>query len=158
MIFPDKTLDSIGELKKNLHLCIKQNVIIGIKVPKSMPKILTFDFCTLSIYDNYTIAIIDQGVHVHKKMGKLIIDTITPYYQNSPFVYITNRKYSYSVDPTIYLETSKIHTLLGLAVVSIEELPINNVKVEKLFANKPFKTFKTIEDAISWAQILIKVG
>ncbi len=122
-----------------------------------MPENLTLDFCTLEIYDTYVISTIDEGVHVNKKMGQLLIDSIIPHYKNIPFVYITNRKYSYSIDPTIYLKTSKINDLLGFAIVSTDKLPLNNVKVEKLFANKPLETFNTLKDAIFWAKKLTQI-
>ncbi|AUC76316.1 hypothetical protein CW732_11825 [Olleya sp. Bg11-27] len=72
-----------------------------------------------------------------------------------PFVYITNRIHSYSVDPIIYKDVSQIKTLQGFAVVSQTQSG-KNAEIERLFLNKPFEIFTDIEDAKTWASKIIK--
>ncbi len=73
-----------------------------------------------------------------------------------PFVYITNRINSYSVDPQIYFETSKIKNLAGFAVVSKKYKAKSNAEIEKMFFSKPFEIFGDLDSAKKWATQLLE--
>ncbi len=121
-----------------------------------MPKILTYDFCTLRFYSNYMIAEINEE-HLTPNKNQVLIDSAKTHYVNNPFVYITYRKYSYSVDPVVFIKTSKISNLLGIAVVTATPASKSgNTKIEKLFYNKPYEIFSTLDDAIEWAQQILE--
>jgi len=113
--------------------------------------IKVFDFCILKFYDNYVISIINEGVIITEKISKKISKTAINYYQGKPFVYITHRIHSYSVDPNVYYNVSKIKNLAGFVVVSDNKSSIKNAIIEKIFLNKPFQIFSSLEDAILWA-------
>jgi hypothetical protein len=96
---------------------------------------------------------VKDGVHLIKKHNHVLVNLADTYYRNKRFVYITHRVNSYSVDPAIYNETSKIESLLGFAVVSKTPVSSANALVEKLFMkNKPFEIFKELHEAINWAK------
>ncbi|MGB5364411.1 MAG: hypothetical protein WBN17_14020 [Aureibaculum sp.] len=114
--------------------------------------IKVFDFCILKFYDNYVISIINEGVTVSKDISDKICQTAINYYQGKPFVYITHRIHSYSVDPSVYHDVSKIKNLAGFVVVSESKLSIKNALLEKIFLNKPFQIFSNLEDAVLWAE------
>ena len=61
-----------------------------------------------TIHDNYLITVMHEGVTVSVESNKILIDLANQYFINKPFVYITHRKNSYGVDPSIYKETRKI--------------------------------------------------
>lgn len=121
-----------------------------------MPKTLTFDFCNMTIYDKYVVVVMKEGVNVRPEHNNVLIDVTKNYYSKKAFVYITHRINSYSVDPKIYLETSKIENLKGFAVVSQNYKAKVNAQVEKMFFNKPFEIFTNLDDAINWADNLLK--
>ncbi|WP_296384167.1 hypothetical protein [Winogradskyella sp.] len=120
-----------------------------------MKEILNFDFCDMTVYDNYVVVVIKEGVNVTPHYNDVLIEVTNTYYSNKPFVYITHRINSYSVDPKIYFETSKIENLKGFAVVSKEYKAKVNAEIEKMFFNKPFEIFGVLDDAIAWAKTII---
>ena len=121
-----------------------------------MKKSLTYDFCTIDIYDNYLVTRINAGIHITPEHNEILLDLVQQYFKDKRFVYLTHRIYSYSVDPSIYKETSKIENLAGFGVIA--EIPVSraNAQIEKLFLTKPFEIFNTLEDAILWAESIIK--
>ncbi|MGB1210512.1 MAG: hypothetical protein ACPG41_03760 [Lacinutrix venerupis] len=121
-----------------------------------MTKIINIDIGYVSIFDNYIIMEIDQGVIVTKEHNQLLVDIVDKFYKDKGVVYISNRKNSYSVNPSVYYETNKIKNIIGLAVVSENGMAVSNAEIEKLFFNKPFEIFSNLEDAKKWANELYK--
>ncbi|MFK7783269.1 hypothetical protein [Psychroserpens sp.] len=120
-----------------------------------MTDVIKYDFCTMHIYDNYMIVVINEGVTVTPEHNNVLLNVVDTYYKNNPFVYITHRVNSYAVDPAIYKETSKIENLAGFCVVSADYKAKRNAEIEKLFLNKPFEIFDTIEEAKTWSNELL---
>ncbi len=120
-----------------------------------MLDLLKFDFCDMQIYDNYLIVIMKEGVIIKPAHNKVLLNVAETYYISKRFVYISNRLHSYSVDPAIYFETSKIENLAGFAVVSKDFKAKSNAEVEKLFLDKPFEIFNTIDEAVNWAKSIL---
>ena len=116
-----------------------------------MKESLTFDFCNMTIYDNYIITVINEGITLLEKHNSILIKVAESYFVDKPFIYITNRINSYSVDPKIYFNTAQIPNLKGFAVVTNNYQAKVNAKIEKMFFNKPFEIFIELEDAITWA-------
>ena len=116
-----------------------------------MKESLTFDFCNMTIYDNYIITVINEGITLLEKHNSILIKVAESYFVDKPFIYITNRINSYSVDPKIYFNTAQIPNLKGFAVVTNNYQAKVNAKIEKMFFNKPFEIFTEVEDAITWA-------
>ena len=120
-----------------------------------MIKSLKYPFCTIDVYENFVISTINKGFHLTPDKNKILEDIANDYFRDKPFVYISHRKYSYSVDPSIYIQTSKMKDLVGMAVVAKAPLSKGNAKVEKLFLNKPFEIFTNFDDAVKWAKSLV---
>ncbi|QXP58584.1 hypothetical protein [Olleya sp. HaHaR_3_96] len=112
-------------------------------------------FCSLLVSGNIIIAEIDEGITLNKALSDAIIYFASLAFKGMPFVYITNRIHSYSVDPIIYKDVSQVKTLQGFAVVSQTQSG-KNAEIERLFLNKPFEIFTDIEDAKTWASKIIK--
>ena len=113
---------------------------------------LKYDFCEIEIYDNYIVSIMFEGINLTPDKNDILLNIATKYFKNSNFGYITNRIHSYSVDPSIYIETSKIENLVSFAIVSSKQIHISNTEIEKLFYKKAFKHFTTLKDAIKWTE------
>ncbi|OUR91812.1 hypothetical protein A9Q87_08370 [Flavobacteriales bacterium 34_180_T64] len=123
-----------------------------------MTDVIKFDFCEMHIYDYYVVVIINEGVTITPAHNQVLINIVDTYFKNKKFVYITHRIHSYSVDPAIYFETSKIENLAGFAVVSDDYKAKSNAEIEKLFLSKPFEIFSTLEDAVSWAKSILNIA
>jgi len=117
-----------------------------------MIDLLKFDFCDIEIYEDYVVVTINEGVTVMPKHNTILINIVDTYFRHREFVYITHRVNSYAVDPSIYLETSKIKNLRVFVVVSKDYKAKANAEVEMLFFNKPFKIFDDLQEAKEWAE------
>ena len=122
-----------------------------------MPKTLKYPFCIIEVYDDYVVSCINEGFHLTPDKNKILEDIANEYFYDKPFVYITHRKFSYSVDPAIYLQTSEIFNLAGFAVVAQVPLAKGNAEIEKLFLNKPFEIFTSLDEAKSWAKSILAI-
>lgn len=121
-----------------------------------MKEFLTFSFCDMTIYDHNVVVVMKEGINITPDYNEVLIEVTNTYFKNRPFVYITHRLNSYSVDPKIYHETVKIKNLIGFAVVSKDYKAKVNAQIEQLFFNKPFEIFTELENAFSWADQLIE--
>ncbi len=114
------------------------------------------EFCTAELYNDYAIVIMKKGVTVAPKYIGTFLEIVNKHYKNKPFVYISYRINSYSVNPATHLESSKVPSLIGVAVVSDDPLQKIQTKVEKPFFEKEFQHFNTIEEALNWKDEIIK--
>ena len=115
-----------------------------------MRTLLNYEFCEVEVYNNYIVVVMHEGINLTPKKNEVLLNIAIKYFKNTPFGYITHRIHSYSVDPSIYFETSKIENLVAFAVVSSKQINITNSKLEKIFYKNPFQHFIELEDAISW--------
>lgn len=119
--------------------------------------IIELDFGKLEFYDTYLISTIYEGVTVDQEKNNILLDIILKYYKKKPYVYISNRIYSYAVDPSIYVICSQFETLLGFGVVSTEEIKRRNTELEKMFYQKKFEVFDSLDVAVNWAKHYVEI-
>ncbi|MDX1270395.1 hypothetical protein [Bizionia paragorgiae] len=113
-------------------------------------------FCELTFYEHYVISVVHEGVNLTTELSLKITAVILDFYNGKPFTYITHRKHSYSLDPLIYNNTSKVDNLLAFAVVTHNYYNEQNTEVERLFLKKPYMVFPTLLGAKNWATIVFK--
>jgi hypothetical protein len=101
------------------------------------------------------VVVMKEGIDITPDYNAILVEITDTYFSEKPFVYITHRINSYSVDPKIYYRTEKIKNLVGFAVVSSNYQAKTNAKIEQMFFSKPFKIFDSLEEAITWAISLI---
>lgn len=116
---------------------------------------VTLSFCSLEIHNNKVISKINEGVVLTQDLTNEMVETIIPLFNNLPFVYITHRVHSYSVDPTVYISVSKIENLIGFGVVSTNHMALSSTDIERLFLKKPFEVFSELDKSIQWANTLL---
>ncbi|WP_299779827.1 hypothetical protein [uncultured Formosa sp.] len=121
-----------------------------------MKRLLTYEFGSLKLYENYVLAEMNEGVTITTKDNAILVNIAKEYYKGKPFAYISNRRHSYSVDPSVYLEASKIENLIGFAIVTNRPTALNNTKVERMFSKKTYITFEIISEAKLWANSIVK--
>lgn len=117
-----------------------------------MSVLLKYDFCEIEVFSNYLIVTISEGITLTPQHNQVLKDISLKHFKDKKFGYITHRVHSYSVDPRIYIETSKIENLAAFAIVSTRQINISNAEIEKLFFKKPFKHFDVLENAIAWVK------
>lgn len=116
-----------------------------------MAVVKKYPFGELSFHEHYMIAVMNEGITVSIELNAELYDLARNHFGSKNFVYITHRKNSYSVDPNIYFETSKIKNLIGFAVVLGDSVIIDNTDFERSFISIPFKAFNSLDDAKVWA-------
>ncbi len=121
-----------------------------------MPEVYNLSFCQLELHNDYVIATMNEGIVVNKENNAVLIEIAKKHFKGKPFVYITHRINSYSVDPTVYIPTAKIKSLKGFAVVSQSPIQRAHTNYERKFFGKNFQQFNTIEEALEWKDKIIK--
>lgn len=111
---------------------------------------------TISEYNSIAIVEIEEGVAVSSKNGLETFERLLSIIGGKPWVYISNRVNSYSLDPNDYRHLNEIITLKGIGVIQYEKSIKTALELEKMFIKKPFKTFDDIDSAIEWALERIK--
>ncbi len=120
-----------------------------------MYKKTRLSFCTIEIYEHTIVGTIDDGVDLTLEKSSEIIEVAINHFKSEPFVYIANRRHSYSVDPIIYKYNSELKNLKGFAIV-IDNLYDNTIEIEKIFSHKPIDTFESLDDALAWSKRIIE--
>ncbi|MHA7059388.1 hypothetical protein ACWGOQ_0019330 [Aquimarina sp. M1] len=121
-----------------------------------MTKYYDLGFAKVEIQEDFLKNTIVEGFLVTPEHNKLLLEFVRKYFDNKPFVYISNRVNSYAVDPTVYHETEKIDNLMGIAVVSKNCRQQRLTELEGKFFEKKLKYFTNINDALNWKNELLQ--
>ncbi len=110
----------------------------------------------VQVYQNYMVSIFDEGATLTLERAYQIIGISEIHFREKNFGYISLRKNSYAVDPTIYTYLRELENLKAFAIVSIKEMDMHNFKIEKLFYKKPMKFFIEYDNALAWVKQRVK--
>lgn len=110
-------------------------------------------FAYLLLKEHCFIATINEGVTIRMSEHLKFLEVIKTHFKNNPFVYIANRKHSYSVDVMLYPIVQSIPNLLGEAIVTHNDHDLYTFE-HHFFDKKPFKKFQVLQDAIDWGNSL----
>ena len=121
----------------------------------SMFHYYSFPHCEVFIFDEFLVTQIREGIVITPEHNQDLRDIIDLHFLNKNVVYISNRYFSYAVDPLTYLGTSKIHNLLAIAIVAQDDIKKTNAELESLFYKKTFEIFPTLSEAMAWVQNVI---
>jgi len=114
------------------------------------------DIGKVQVFDNYMVAIFDEGITLTLERVYQIIGISEIHFREKKFGFISLRKNSYAVDPTIYTYLRELVNLKAFAIVSIKEMDMHNFKIEKLFFKKPMKFFIEYTNALAWVKKRVK--
>lgn len=117
-----------------------------------------YSFGKIFIYDCYAVAIMNEGIIVTPENNLALVDISKTHFKNKKFGYISNRINSYSIDPSVYILTSKIENLVGFAIITDDPIKRLNSEVEKRFFKKPFEDFHTLNEGIGWIKSIINTS
>ncbi|MUH37255.1 STAS/SEC14 domain-containing protein [Zobellia amurskyensis] len=112
-----------------------------------------FGFAKFWFYPNYIVGEFAEGADVSKEDSIGPITFIKRIYSTTvPFIYISNRKNSYSMDPMGYKDiVDMFPNLIGMAIVSDNKYRRMIATLEKMFIKKPIGVFHKLEEAYEWA-------
>ncbi|WP_422084137.1 STAS/SEC14 domain-containing protein [Ulvibacterium sp.] len=111
----------------------------------------------VQVYDNYMVSIFDEGSTLTLERAYQIIGISEIHFRGKNFGFISLRKHSYAIDPTIYNYLRELENLKAFAIVSVKEVDMHNFKIEKLFYKKPMKFFIEFDNALAWVKQRVKV-
>ena len=114
------------------------------------------DIGTVQVFDNYMVATFDEGATVTLERAYQIIGISEIHFRDKNFGYISLRRNSYAVDPTIYNYLRGLENLKAFAIVSKKEIDMHNFKIEKLFYKKPMEIFIEFDNALAWIKKRVK--
>jgi len=111
---------------------------------------------TVQVYDNYMVSIFEEGATLTLEKAYQILGIAEIHFRDKDFGYISLRKNSYAVDPTVYTYIRGLDNLKAFAIVSVKEIDMHNFKIEKLFYKKPMKFFIEFDNALTWVKRRVK--
>jgi hypothetical protein len=114
------------------------------------------DVGKIQVYDNYMVANFDEGATITLERAYQIIGISEIHFRGKDFGYISLRKNSYAIDPTIYTYIRQLENLKAFAIVSVKEIDMHNFKIEKLFYKKQMKFFIEFDNALIWVKRRLK--
>ena len=118
-----------------------------------------YDFGTLTVGDHFIVGEMKEGTDIQLDIVSKLIDIAHERFNGERWAYISNRVNSYSLQPLVHFELSKVEKdMIAFAVVTDKELHIKNAELEKSYAGGryEFECFANIENAIDWVTKLLK--
>lgn len=106
----------------------------------------------IQVFENYMVSVFEDGATLTLERAYQILGIAEIHFRNKDFGYISLRKNSYAIDPTVYTYLRGLDNLKAFAIVSVKEIDMHNFKIEKLFYKKPMKFFIQYENALAWVK------
>lgn len=115
------------------------------------------DVGKVQVFENYMVSLFDEGATLTLERAYQIIGISEIHFRNKNFGFISLRKHSYAVDPTVYTYLRQLDNLRAFAIVSVKEIDMHNFKIEKMFYKRPMKFFIEFDNALAWVKRKVKV-
>lgn len=120
-------------------------------------KSVDLEFTSLEFYNNYAVSVVKEDTVFSHSQFMTIAETCSDFYNGKKFVYISSRKNNYNVNPTVYVKLEEIRkNLIGIAIVSDKVASLKMAEFERNFSKAEFKIFLELDEAVEWANDLIK--
>jgi len=112
---------------------------------------------TFRFYENVIIGQIREGMQINLDNALPIFALGWEQYKNKDVVYISDRKYSYSLDPTMHFETKKLVPFIaGYGWVVYNPVAERAARLEERFLDFPTAVFRSMDPALTWAWNLLQ--
>lgn len=117
-----------------------------------MKNIYELDFGTIKVFDNLLVSELKEGILFDVESKRQLLEIGSREFQGKPYGYISNRLFSYAVDPMVYREFATYSPLRAIAVVTREGIGWKSAQLEKSFCTDQnrFKIFTSYEKALQW--------
>lgn len=112
----------------------------------------------LMLYPNIVVGEIKEGMHIAYENFNIASQILAEEYKGTrPFIYISNRTNSYSMDPVAYKDLlALVPNLKGFAVVAKSKRRRMMSNLERIFIKKPMRVFETMDEAFEWSFKLLE--
>ncbi len=119
-------------------------------------KKIEFPFGNFYISNQFLISELNEGIHFDWNKILQVIDVIYDYFGGyKKIAYISNRIYSYSIEPHLWLKFHEEYDfIIATATVSYNDFNYMNATIEKLFSKSSLKRCSNLDEAIHWIQNL----
>ncbi|MGB3145488.1 MAG: STAS/SEC14 domain-containing protein [Maribacter sp.] len=125
---------------------------IGSSKKKVIVREYELEIGKIQVFENYMVSIFDEGSTLTLERAYQIIGISEIHFRDKNFGFISLRKNSYAIDPTIYNYLKQLDNLKAYAIVSVKEIDMHNFKIEKLFYKKSMKFFIEYDNALKWVK------
>lgn len=116
------------------------------------------DIGNFTFYPNIIVGEFSEGVHVSFENATIPIQIATQLFgDKKPLIYISNRKNSYSMNPVGYKEVVDLFpNFKAFGIIAQTKRRRMLANLESVFIKKPMRVFDNLEDALSWAEEILK--
>jgi len=114
-------------------------------------------FGSFYFFEDFVVSELNEGVHFDWQRVKILSDLMISHYgkKRKGIVYISNRVNSYSIEPQSWLKFDKKYNLFQASgIVAYDQRGGLSVVLERLFSKERIKRFRSLKDAIDWANNL----
>ncbi len=116
------------------------------------------DVGKIQVYDNYIVAIFDEGATLTLERAYQIIGISEIHFRDRPFGIISQRIHSFAIDPVVYTYLRELENLKAYAIVSSREVDMHNFNIERMFYKKPMKFYIEYGNALNWVRRRVKAA
>jgi hypothetical protein len=107
---------------------------------------------TFSFYKHVIVGQVREGMQISMDNVLPLLALSWEAYQNTSVIYISDRKYSYSLDPTMYFEVRKlIPQMTGYAWVVYNDINRQIAELEARFLQCPNAIHMSMDEALKWS-------
>lgn len=114
------------------------------------------DYCEIFLLENVLVKQIEEGQIISSNHIDELLQILDKHFKDKPVVYLSNRTFSYSVDPLVYKEVSKIKNIIGIGIIVSGNQRVQNAFYEGKFYEKEFEVFRHFYEAMTWANSLLE--
>jgi hypothetical protein len=118
---------------------------------------LELDIGSFRFYPNMVISEMNEGVTVKfDDLLPALLRGLEIYSIETPLIYLSDRRNSYSFDPTLHLEAKAVFSnLRGYGVIVYDEMNLRIAELEQQFMECPVNIFYSLDEAKHWAKGLL---
>lgn len=124
---------------------------------RKIEKEIEYEFACLKLYKNIAVVEPNESVNLTVEMAQVALNDIKDYFDGE-YAFINNAKNTYSVDAAVYEVFATNERISCLAIVSyrnMSEFIFENFEKD-LFGHKLVKLFVNLDDALDWAETILK--
>lgn len=112
---------------------------------------------TFRFYEQVVVGQVREGLQISMDNVLPLLALSWEAYRDTSVVYISDRKYSYSLDPTMYYEVQKLAPhITGYAWVVYNEINRKTAELEARFLQCPKAIHHTMDNALQWSVNLLQ--
>ncbi|MDC7994574.1 hypothetical protein [Altibacter sp. HG106] len=117
-------------------------------------KTYTTPFGTMQCFENYLVFHL-EAENISRNEAKEIVSIAEGHFQKRKFVFISNRTLPSVISEEAYKEIN-LKYMVGIAIVSKNENTRTSAMTEQSWFDGSFSYFATVEEAVDWANTVVK--